>query len=135
MIVKLQILTDEGNPIVEVSSTNPEQPLQWKAPPGHPVVVKKESGSVYKLWSLTVTPTAILEISKGENIAPRQPSDLRPRDAYQPKPSRPFRNGDGVTEELRNPSLSVGTDCQTPSGNPSYPVPREPSGSGETSGR
>lgn len=64
MLLELKVTNDKGEVEVFLSGS-PQTPLQWKAPPGHPLVVERAEGNgCYKVWVLTVTPTAVLEMQQ-----------------------------------------------------------------------
>lgn len=70
MIVKLQVIDDDGQVVVDVSGPV-QQPLQWKAPPNQPVIAYRGGDNgAYKVWCLTVTPTVTLELGYGKPLNP-----------------------------------------------------------------
>lgn len=66
LTVKLQVIDESGQVLVDVSG--PVQiPLQWKASANQPLVsLRGDDNGAFKVWALTVTPTAVLEMGYGK---------------------------------------------------------------------
>ena len=65
MKIEIRLLDDLGNDLIPpVSSENPAQPLEWKAPAENPVVIPrgKVTAGRYKLYGFVYVPRVTLDL-------------------------------------------------------------------------